>query len=271
MDQTIETTDLERVAREADIDLTLSVRSESPEYSESAVAGGSYLAAVAFVLRNLFSVDVIRGDTPPDSPLAFVASLEEPIAGLLGFATAAEIPHQLCRTIGADPREIIAREPKIANGYVVMRECLGAIAGIALRALRDGERAGWWTITPEGYDTASTLAKIVQTPLVEKDGRLVGYTGNAEAATSELGRLGDFLRNDPTIKPVLTNEQIVNAAIGKIGPYPTLTDSPFVSDPETASEAMARLANYGIDHVPGEPSRDEGVVDTVIRLIQERA
>lgn len=37
-----------------------------------------------------------------------------------------------------------------------------------------------------------------------------------------------------------------------------------------AEEEIARLANFIAEHVPGEPSRSEGAVDTAIRLLSER-
>lgn len=36
---------------------------------------------------------------------------------------------------------------------------------------------------------------------------------------------------------------------------------------ETAAQQIDRLAQFIVDEIPGEPSRDEGAVDTAIRLL----
>lgn len=39
---------------------------------------------------------------------------------------------------------------------------------------------------------------------------------------------------------------------------------------DSLDEQINRLANYIMEHVPGEPSRSEGAVDTAIRLLREK-
>lgn len=263
---------IQQATRDADVRLSLTVETHDPDFHKAAANGGSYLPAATLVIRNLIGSDIERdsGDLPT-SPGQVLDTLREPITQFGMLALAAELPLQLCRAAGMPVSEA-RMEPKIDQGFVAMREALAATAGWALRALRDGEKAGWWDVTPEGFGTATVTAVPDTSGVALRDAgdgfSLMG--GDEETAAQELGRLGAFLRRrNPAIAPFRSAAGIVNEAILRVGPDARLEDVT-QSNVETASEAMQRLASYIIERVPGEPSRNEGVVDTVIRLLESK-
>lgn len=261
----------------AEVALEMQFSTVDPELGLAA-SEGNYLPAVAYVIRFLAGGDALAHGNERSivSPADILAALQNPSALFAAYATALDAPFRLAKSVELDMRPFVEQNESIAEGLDGVKHALVTIAAVALRGLRDGERAGWWKVTPEGY--GSLGVSVLPESAVNPNNLVLHTTDDPNdnaSAYEQIVLLARFLdERSGTPREVILNNAVVNEAIaalasGGLVAVEAQTDSPFVSDAdERAYDAMLRLANFVMGHVPGEPSRSEGVVDTVIRVIR---